>query len=58
MGSSSRIDGYDHGGKVFSFTTDRTDFTLRDWRQDKNRENPLERMEGYEPCCYAYALVL
>ena len=25
---------------------DRTDFTLRDWKQDKNQINPLERMEG------------
>ena len=27
--------------------TDSTDFTLRDWKQDKNRKNPLERMDGY-----------
>ena len=32
--------------------TDGTDFTLRDWKQDKNQINPLERMEGFALLLY------
>ena len=46
MGSLPRIDGYDHGEKVFSFTTDRTDKSC----EGEKRSKSLLLSLGLCPC--------
>ena len=46
MGSSPRIDGREHGGKVFSFTTDRTDKSCKGEKRSKS----LLLSPGLRPC--------